>query len=232
MCGPSSAMKNLNQKVQAFATQVQQQAGQVFGQDSTVFNNLMNSYGKLVAGGPNQQGFDQNTLNRLRSQVIEQTATGYKHAKAAVGNALSAIGGGNVPLPSGMAAQENADIASAAEGQKVSGLTGIDLKSADVGRENYFAGLKGEQEAPSVMNNAVEFNKEAGSALGQAQQSQKELDQSSNWWQPLLMKGIGAAASFATGGLSNLAKAGEATGGEQAGNFFSGGLSALTGGNN
>jgi hypothetical protein len=225
MCGPSKALKDLNNRINSFSSQVTQQANTVFGNDSQVFNNLMASYGKLVSGGPNQQGFDQDTLNRLNSRVIEQASTGYRNAKAAVGNATSAIGGGNEVLPSGAAGAENAAIANAAEARKSTGLTDVALESQRQGRENFFQGLAGEKGATDVFNNVAALDTAGQKGLDQAVTSQKNIDASSNWWQPLVMKGIGAAASFASAGLSNLGS-GESLG-EGIGDFFKGGASSL-----
>ena len=229
MCGPSSAMTNLNNRIQAFSQQVSSEATQVFGTASTIVNNLLTSFQKVVAGGPSQQGMSAAEYNARQSQIIEQSAASARNAKAAVGNAVSAIGGGNVVSPSGLETAVNLETANASEAAKSTSLQKLTAQDYEIGRQNYEFAAQGEMKLPSLYDSASGFNTEAGAALTQAQKSQAQMDAANNWWQPVVMKGIGMGASFLTGGLSNLG-AGESAG-EGVGDFLKGGLANVTGGN-
>ena len=74
MCGPSSALQNLAANATSFAGQVQQQASQIFGSASTVFNNLMGTIQSVVKGGPGQAGWGAAENNAVNSQILNNAA--------------------------------------------------------------------------------------------------------------------------------------------------------------
>jgi hypothetical protein len=56
MCGASSSEKNIgNEQTQNFQT-LQNEAGQVFGQSSQIFNQLNSAFSPILAAGPGQPG--------------------------------------------------------------------------------------------------------------------------------------------------------------------------------
>src|SRR5579859_5645272 len=101
MCGPSDAMKNLNANIQDFAKQVKSEAGDIFGDASTVFNNIMSAVTGIVSGGPSQFGYSQNELSAKNAAAVNAGAAEARDLKAAAGTSAAAIGGGNVALPAG-----------------------------------------------------------------------------------------------------------------------------------
>src|ERR1700744_741925 len=93
--GASAAQNAAQQQQAAFATQSMQQASQVFGNSSTVFNDLVNTFAPTVAAGPNQEGFSAAEKANLQSQAITNSGQAYRNAAQAVGEAESAQNGGN-----------------------------------------------------------------------------------------------------------------------------------------
>jgi hypothetical protein len=215
MCGPTKAQKDLNGQIQDLNTQIASEAKQLNITDTSTFNNLMKQYNDLVVGGPSQQGFSQDTINRMNTQIIENTAASARNARAAVASDRSAIGGGNVSLPSGAGGAETAAIANATEAAKNRALAGVQLESEKQGRENYFAGLSGERQAPDIFNNLTAFNNESVQANKEAQTSQQNMVTQGRWWQKDIMGALG-------GGFGNLDTTGGSTGGEQGMNFLTG----------
>jgi hypothetical protein len=226
MCGPSKAMKNLNATVQSFTKQVTAEAGTIFGDSNTVFNNIMDATQNIVHGGPSQAGFSQNELNARNAANVEAAGAMARNLKGAAASSAGAIGGGNVVAPAGstQAAVQNAEIAAAKT--QAAGENAITDENYAVGRDNFFKSLSAEQQAPGVFSTSISANSEAGNQLTAAQKSQQDLDNSSNWWKNDLMKlgmtAAGAATSAFTGGLgAGWAKS--ITGGGKVGSSFFGG---------
>ena len=227
MCGPSQALKDLNSKIKSFADTTASEAQTIFGDASSIFNDLKTSLGAIVKGGPSQQGWGAAESNAVNSMIMDQAATNARNQKAAVGNAIAAIGGGNVAAPSGLALAATLETNQNIEAEKSRQLSQAVIQNYETGRKNYFDAVGQEEALPNVFNSSIEANKVVQAEYKNAIESQKQVDAASNWWQPLVMAGIGAAKTFATGGLSNLG-VGESLG-EGTKDFFSGGFGALGG---
>lgn len=212
-CGPSSASKNLNNQIQNFSATMQQQAGQIFGDASQVFNNLMSSFQKTVQGGPSQQGWSQAETNAVNSQIIDQAAVNARNIKSGVNSAVAAAGGGNAVSPSGLENTVNLQAAEATEAAKSSQLESATEANYAQGTQNYNTAVAGEMNLPNVFGTSNAANQTAEKSLSDAQTSQQSIDKSKNWWQPLVMGGIGAGASLLTGGLSSVGAGGSFLGG-------------------
>lgn len=204
MCGPSKAMKELNRQVQNFAATTASEAQTIFGDASSIFNDLKTSLGNIVKGGPSQQGWSQAEINAVNSQIVDQAASSARNVKAATGNAVAAIGGGNAVTPSGLATAANLEANLSVEQEKSRQLNQAVVQNYETGRQNYFTAVGQEEQLPSVFNSSNDANRVAQGGYDQALKSQQQIDAASNWWQPLVMAGIGAGASFLTGGLSSL----------------------------
>lgn len=204
MCGPSGAAKNLNNQIQNFSGNMQQQASQIFGDASQVFNNLMTSFQKTVAGGPSQQGWSQAETNAVNSQIVDQAAVNARNIKSGVNSALAASGGGNAVSPSGLEATVNLQSAEATEAAKSNQLENATEANYEQGNKNYNTAVAGEMQLPNVFGTSNTANEVADKALGQAQTSQQGIDKAKSWWQPLVEGGIGAGLGLMTGGLSTV----------------------------
>jgi hypothetical protein len=208
MCGPSGAAKNINNQIQSFSANVQQQAGQIFGDASSVFDNLKTSLDKTIRGGPSQQGWSQSQTNAVNSQIIDQAAVNNRNIKSSVNSALAAAGGGNSVSPSGLEATVNMQTAAATEEAKSQQLEQATVQNYETGNNNYFKAVSDEAQLPNVFNTSNQANEVASKALDQAQTSQSGIDSAKGWWKPLVMGGISSLAGIATGGLSTLATGG------------------------
>lgn len=203
-CGPSGAESAIGQSQQNFMTQLQTQAGSVFGSSSQVFNSLMNTFSPIVAAGPNQQGFSPALLANLNSQAITQTGQAYQNAKAAVGNQLSAEGGGNVALPSGSTVGANLSLAESAANETSKQLSQITQENYATGRQNYEQAVQGMEAAPGVFNAATgAANAATNAGTAAANTANQIAQQRTSWMQPVIgaLSGIAGAA---TGGMTNM----------------------------
>lgn len=207
MCGPTSGQKSAANQISQFASTATSQAGEIFGNASTVFNNLMSSFQQTVKAGPDQQGFSQDELNNLNSNVITSEAEAYKNAKSAVGNAVSAVGGGNSVNPSGLAADVNASTANAAAEATATGEQNVVAQDYATGRQNYDFAAQGEAQLPGVFSTSNQASQVASGAQENNMTAQNNIASADNWWQPIVAGAVGGLASGFTGGLGgNLGK--------------------------
>ena len=188
MCSPSQTMQNINQQVQTFSQKVTNQAGTVFANANSVFNNIMGTVKGIVAGGPSQEGFSA-TENATRTAANVQAAgTMARNEKAAAGSAVAAIGGGNTVTPSGTTAAAVMNAETAAAATQAKGQNQIQSEDWETGRQNFAKALGAEESAPSVYGVANEFNNEAGSEQQTAEKSQQNIDTQKGWGKSLLLK--------------------------------------------
>ena len=202
-CGATPQQTAIGKSQQNFATQLQTQAGSVFGNASSVFNNLMATFQPTVAAGPNQQGFSPAELSNLNSEAITQTGQSYQNAKAAVGNQLSAEGGGNTALPSGSTVATNLGLAESGANQTANELAGITQENYAVGRQNYQNAVAGEAGLPNVFNSATGAANAATSAGTAAANTANQIAQEQNSWMQPVIGALGGIAGGFTGGLTN-----------------------------
>lgn len=226
MCGPSSALKAVNQSIQDFATTVKSEAGDVFAGASSVFNKIMSSVTGIVAGGPSQYGYSAGEQSAKTAAAVQAGAAEARNLKGAAASQVGAIGGGNVATPAGMqqettmsAEQKAASDTAAAENQITQG-------GFETGRENYENAINTMEKAPDVFNASTAANKNVTAAQTEAETSQQNIDTQSNWAMNDVMKlgatAISGATGALTGGIGNLDDTGSSSTGEQVGNFFKG----------
>src|SRR6266403_5397418 len=101
MCGPSAAMKSINNNIQQFATQAKTEAGAVFDASSSVFNNIMDAVTGIVKGGPSQYGYSAAEDSAKRAEAVNAGATEARNLRGAAASSAAAVGGGNVVAPAG-----------------------------------------------------------------------------------------------------------------------------------
>ncbi len=216
MCGPSGAERNAaGQIAQTSAAQTAayqqaiQQAQQVFGASSSVFNQLQSAFSPILAAGSQQSGYSPGELQNLQSSAITQSGQAYRNAAQAAGERTAARGGGTAFLPSGVDAAVQGNIAAQGASQTAGELSQINTNNANLGRQNWLAAAGALSGAPNVFgaaSNAMGASTSAGQAAisgGQANfNAQNQLQQQSNWWQPLVGQALGGVLGTLTGGLS------------------------------
>lgn len=222
MCGPSKAAKNLNNQVQDFNKQVTSEAGTIFGNSNTVFNNILNATQSIVQGGPSQAGFSQNELNAMNASNVENAGAMARNLKGAAASSGAAIGGGNSVAPAGSTQAAVTSAEQAAAALQAQGANNIVQQDFATGNQNFFKALSSEEAAPGVYSTSIEANKEAGDEQTAAQKSQQNIDTQSNWWKndinqiatSAIGMGVGAFTGGLGGGLAKMALGG-ITGGQQ-----------------
>jgi hypothetical protein len=202
MCGPSGALKDLNNKVQSFAGTMLGEAKTVFGVTHGIVQKLQSKLDSVINGGPSQMGFSQSELNAKRAAAVEAGGTMARNVKGATASSIAAIGGGNTTAPAGSTEQMLLDANVAAASRTAGDLNTIEQQGFERGNENFWKATEGEERLPGMYQTAEGFNRDAMSGLETAQKSQQEMDTQSNWWKPLVMKAGMAGLGVITGGAS------------------------------
>ena len=200
-CGASSQQTSVEASQQRFMNQMMSQASTVFGNASSVFNSLVNTFTPTIQAGPNQQGFSPAELSAMNSQAITGAGQAYKNAKAAVGNEEAAVGGGNVTLPSGVNEATDTGLAENAANLTSTELNKITQENYATGRSNYENAVNGLAGSINVFNTASTAGNAATSSGEAAANTANQIAQENNSWMSAAGGALGAIGGAATGGL-------------------------------
>jgi len=201
-CGASQGQKDIaNQQTSAYQA-IQQQAQQVFGGSSKVFNDLVSSLSPIVAAGPNQEGFSPAEKSALQSAAITQTGQAYRNARQAVGESLAAQGGGNVgDVTGGSNTAINLGVAQSAANQTSSELNQIDQADYATGRQNYDNAVQGLSGSTNVFNPATSMDTATTGSGTAAANTQNQIAEQDNSWVGAVSGALGNIGGVETGGL-------------------------------
>jgi hypothetical protein len=202
-CGASQSQKDIGASQQAFYGTLQQQMSAVFGDSSTVFNDLMSTYAPIVAAGPNQEGFSATENANLKSQAITGVGTAYENARQAVGENIAAQGGGNVPgLVSGTNVGTDVNLAASAANQTSSELSQITQADYAQGRQNWLSATSGLAGATNAFNPATGMAGAANTAGENAANTANQISQQNNSWINAVTGLAGSLGGAAIGAFS------------------------------
>lgn len=158
---------------------------QRFGEQSGIFDQLTKANQAIYASGPDQQGFGPQERAALNTVSDQRVADNYQMAKAATGNALASVGGGNTFLPSSVNAGLTAANAQAAAGMR-SGLQNQNtLANYEQGRSNWLnagaalSGVAGMEDPTKYGSQALAANdnyfSQATQIFNQNQQAKSQM---------------------------------------------------------
>ena len=225
MCGTHGAEKAAAAQQTAFTNTMISEGAQVFGQDSSVFNTLVGKYTPIANAGPSQMGFSGGEYNALTAANIQNFGTQYKNAAAATGERQAATGvgrnGAEIPVIAGTNIAQNSDLAAKAAQGAATGQNQILQADYAQGNANWKTAMTGLEAAPSVMNNASQFNAQSQQGLNQDMSNAQAADAASNWWVNPLVGAISAPVNAFTSQLGKNA-ANDVNGGKNAANDVNG----------
>lgn len=217
LCGADPAQKEIGAKQNQFFDQMTGQAQQIFGNDSTIFKDLMGAFAPIVAAGPNQQGFSAPELANLKSQAITNSGTAARNVKQAVGESQAAFGGGNVALPGGAAIGRDLAVENASAENTANQLGQINEANWSTGRNNFFNAAQGLAGAGNVFNSATSAGEAATGSGKAAADTANEIAQANTGWETALMGTLGGLAGTAIkGGMAGGSNGGSPTPGSTA----------------
>lgn len=210
MCfgGASQQEQQISQSQQQMMQTLQNNYNTQFAGQSAILNNLNTSASSILSQGIGQKGFTPAEEAAMRTQASEGTAGAYKMAKAATGESLAALGGGNVFLPSGTAAGISANLAQSAAAQNAAQQLGITESSYAQGRQNYLqaanilGGVAGQMQPLGYAGAATTAG---GQAFGSASQIQQQNQAGQKALMGMLGGGLEAGLSFIPGAGGDIA---------------------------
>ena len=192
MCGPSQAEKNLENQEASFDATLQQDYSTQFAQQQQILQSLNSTLQPIVEAGPNQQGYSPQEASALSTQAIESNAQGVNQAEQAAAQKEDAAGGGTSFLPSGVNAQINAQIGSAAEANLSNEQLGITTANYDQGRQNWQTALASEENLSS-QTNPLGYAGATTNANSSAFNEASQINQQSNQEFSDILGGVGGA---------------------------------------
>ena len=139
--GPSKQMEALNSQIGAFSKNMTSLATQEGLGASTVFNNLMAPLQRIVQGGPQQAGWSNAQVSAYNADATNRAA--------ATARDMGALGTGTSGNPGASNARQLA-AQQAAEDARSNAIAAGEVKSADVGRENFNTAVGEETQLPGV----------------------------------------------------------------------------------
>lgn len=101
MCGASAQQNELASEEATAYQQATAMTAQQYASQQAIYKPMAAQFNSIFAKGPNQEGFSAGEVADLNSSAVEGTASNYKQAAQAVGEATASEGGGTNPLPSG-----------------------------------------------------------------------------------------------------------------------------------
>jgi len=182
---------------QLFQT-LQQNYSTQFANQSAVLQSLQTAFNPILSAGIGQYGFTPQEDAALRTQADSGTAAAYRSAKAAAGESLAAVGGGNTFLPSSTKAGINASIATSAAQQRAGQQLDITRSGYDLGRQNFLTAsnaLSGVAQLQNPLGYSGAATSAGNAAFG-SEEAIQQADAAASPWSTI--GGIlgGAAGSF------------------------------------
>ena len=215
--GATGAQNQIAGQQQNFMSTLQSDFGTSFAGQQNIINGLTKSLNNTLQGGPSQYGFSTPETTALNTLATSGNAQQYQNARAAVGEAAAASGGG-ANLPTGSQLGVQADLAEKAAQNESNSLLGIQEAGYKQGAANYNEAVSGLTSAASLENPsgvAGQANNAGENAFGSATTIQKTNQAASPWGQVgglvgslagsalnAFLPGAGSVVSGLTGGLS------------------------------
>jgi len=191
----------------------------------------------IVEAGPSQQGFSPEELAAKNTEALNTTGANYANAARAVQGKLSGRGSDS-GLASGIDQQIQGVLAGEAAGELSREQLSITDQNYAVGRRNFENAISGES-ALAKTYDPTAYSSQATNTLNTAFDESKVIQQQQSAKEKAIAGGITSLATDAltfgmgglgAGGLGDPALSGVPQSfGDKAGNFLSGGLSALSG---
>lgn len=196
--GASQEQTSLGNSQQAFYDQMTKDYSQQFANQNAILGTLTTTLNPIIAAGPNQYGFNKEQENVLNSQAIQGTGQEYAKAAKALNENIASAGGGDEYLPSGVAKQQQANVAVAGANQASDQLLNVKKAGYDQGYQTYesaisqLGGVAGMYNPNGVAGGANSAGSDAGSTLNQIQQA----NQAANPFNAILGAVGGAASAY------------------------------------
>jgi hypothetical protein len=199
-CGASGQQTQIEQSQSNLYNTLTQQAQQVFGNASSIFNDLQQTFAPILAAGPNQEGFSAAEKANLNDEIINSTGESYNKAANAVNSQIASEGGGDVPIINSQDTQVRGALAQSAASQEAGEREQVLENSYATGRQNFMNAASALSGATNVFNPSSTMDNSATGAGSAAANTANEIAQENNSWLNATIGALGGIAGSAAKG--------------------------------
>lgn len=174
MCGPTGAELTQQGNSATFASQLQANYGQLFGQQQGVLASLNKSLSPVLAAGPSQEGFSAPEKAALNTAAINGAGAANRSAQQAAANFGAGQGGGaGAGITSGITKQIQGSIAS----QSANALAG---QQNNIVQQDYAQGNKNYWQAQGAMQQLGQQYNPSAAESGSISEGGQAFSEASN----------------------------------------------------
>lgn len=201
--GASDQQKQLEKSQADFYNTMTADYSKQFAGQNAILQSLNSSLQPIIKAGPSQYGFSQGETNDLNSEAIQGTAQNFNNAKKQLQEQQAAQGGGTQFLPSGVSAQQDAELAAAGANQTSQELLGIKQAGYTQGHNDYESAV-GQQEGVAGLYNPTGYSSTATGAGNAAANEADTIQRANAAASPWSMIGgiLGGATNAAIGAFT------------------------------
>lgn len=165
--------------------------------------NLTGNLQGIINAGPSQQGESPTELAAQNSQAINAAAASNQKAQQEIG-LNAAKGTANPGVESGITQAERSSAATAVDTNLNNTEANITQKSYDIGRQNYWSAVEGQEKAPAAFEDPANQAGQVATGANQVTDTQANANAADSTGNELLGLGEGLAADTATvaGGIA------------------------------
>ena len=238
--GSTGEENSLEAQTSSLSKTLESNYTQAFADQGDALKQLQSEISQIQSGqtGP---GFGAAELAAKTGQIVNQAGANARNVEQAEANQSAgqiyngAQDSSGLARASAIRQQLTGEAQSAAETQKSNALENLTSQNYAQGRSNAAQTAGGLEALSGAYGGRAEQSlsgsmSAANTAFDEDNEIRKQEAARQQAIAGLVEKGVMTAATFGAGGIGNLDTAGTSTFGEQVGNIFSGGMSALSGG--
>ena len=167
-CGDTAGQTSALASDQQFSSLMKGNYSQEFSENQTLMNNLTTNLSGIINAGPGQQGETPTELAAQDSQAINAAAASNQKIQQEIGVNGAKSGSANPGVESGVEQAERANAATGVDTNLNNAEANITQHSYDVGRQNYWSAVEGQEKAPGAFEDP---SKQAANAVTCAKQT-------------------------------------------------------------
>jgi hypothetical protein len=208
LCKATQEEKDLAAKQSAFYSTMTQAYQSQFTKQSAILDAINAVWKPVMEAGSDQYGFTDAEDTALRTQATEGTAAEYKKAQQAVQQSMSARGGGNELLPSGVDEQIKSSVAASAASDQSARNLNITQQGYERGYQKFLAATNA-LSGVGTQYNPLGYASSSIDAGNSAFNSAQTIAMQDSAWTGMLGGMLGSLGGAAITGGFNMAAAGK-----------------------
>ena len=200
-CGDTAGQTSALASDQQFSSLMKGNYSQEFSENQTLMNNLTTNLSGIINAGPGQQGETPTELAAQDSQAINAAAASNQKIQQEIGVNGAKSGSANPGVESGVEQAERANAATGVDTNLNNAEANITQHSYDVGRQNYWSAVEGQEQAPGAFEDPSNQAANAVTGANQTTDTQANANAASSTGTELLglSEGLGSDAATVFG---------------------------------